>query len=390
MRPVSIVGASMTKFGKFLDKSVKDLSAETVAGAMLDAGITPNDVEMVAFGNAAGGVIHNQEMIKAQVALQGTGLDGLPMMSVENACASASSAVHLAWLTVASGQAEVALAIGAEKMTHPDKMKAFAALETAVDQDFLAQVAEESGSGSLFMDIYADSANAYMDASGATERDLAAAASKNHFHGSLNPKSQYQKALSVDEVLASRQIAGPLTMLMCSPIGDGAAAVVLVSEEYANAHGMEQVKLMASSVQSGKVEGPDDVVHRAAQRAYETAGIGPQDLNVVELHDAASSAELIIYEEIGLAAPGEGPKLLASGDTRLGGRVPANVSGGLVSKGHPIGATGCAQIVDLVDQLRGRCGPRQVEGAQFALAENAGGHLGFGPAAAVVTILGTA
>lgn len=388
MRPVSIVGASMTKFGKFLDRGVGSLSQEAVSGAMLDAGITPNDVEMVAFGNAAGGIIQNQEMIKAQVALQGTGLDGLPMMSVENACASASSAIHLAWLTIASGQADVAIAIGAEKMTHENKMKAFEALETAVDQDFLAEVAEESGTGSLFMDIYADTANAYMTASGATQRDLAEAAAKNHFHGSLNPKSQYQKALSAEEVLASRVIAGPLTMLMCSPIGDGAAALVLASEEYAKSHNMEQIKLLASSVQSGKVEGPDDVVSRAAKRAYETAGIGPDDLDVVELHDAASSAELVIYEELGLAAEGEGPKLLRSGDTRLGGRIPANVSGGLVSKGHPIGATGCAQVVDLVDQLRGRCGARQVEGARFALAENAGGHLGFGPAAAVVTILG--
>ena len=230
---------------------------------------------------------------------------------------------------------------------------------------------------------------AYMERSGAVIEDFARVAVKNHHHGALNPKAQYRDEVSVDDVLASREISWPLTLLMCSPIGDGAAAVVVCSEEYARRRGVDPVRVRASVLVSGtdRAAGEPGAVERAAQRAYEQAGIGPDELDVVELHDAAAPAELITYEELGLCAPGDGPKLLASGDTALGGRVPVNTSGGLLSKGHPIGATGCAQLVELVDQLRGRAGDRQVEGARVALAENGGGFLGTDAAAMVVTIL---
>ncbi len=395
MRPVYVGGASMTRFAKHLDRSFNSLAVEASRGALEDAGVGAGEVEFVAFGNAAAGILTGQEMIRAQVALAGTGLEGTPMINVENACASASSAFQLAWMAIASGQAEAALAVGTEKMTHPeDKKRAFIALARAVDVEAL--VAEQGeqvlteGPGPLFMNIYAGEARSYMERSGATQRDFAAAAAKNHYHGSLNPKSQFQRAVDVDEVLQSRSITDPLTLLMCSPIGDGSAALLLCSERFARDHGCAEVKVLGCAITSGRAGVEDDCVARAAAKAYEAAGVGPEDLDLVELHDAASPAELIVTEELGLAPPGEGLQMLRDGETRLGGRVPINTSGGLVSKGHPVGATGCAQLVELCDQLRGRAGVRQVDGARVALAENAGGWLGAGPAACVVTVLGAA
>ncbi len=396
MRPVYVSGAGMTRFAKHPDRNFRSLATEAAQTAVRDAGIEPGRVEFVAFGNAAAGILTDQEMIRAQIALLGSGLEGVPMVNVENACASASSAFHLAWTAVAAGQCELALAMGTEKMTHPDKKRAFVALGRAVDVEALVKEQGEAvlteGPGPLFMDLYASEARAYMERSGATQRDFAEAAAKNHTHGSLNPHSQFQRAVDVEEVLASRLIADPLTLMMCSPIGDGAAALVLCSEEAARSLGRAEVRVLGCVLGSGRreEEAGAGLVVRTARRAYELAGVGPEDLDLVELHDAASPAELIISEELGLAQPGEGPALLRSGATRLGGRIPINPSGGLVSKGHPVGATGCAQLVEIADQLRDRCGPRQVEGARIGLTENAGGWLGSGPAACVVTVLGRA
>jgi acetyl-CoA acetyltransferase len=237
------------------------------------------------------------------------------------------------------------------------------------------------------MDVYSHMARRYMEKSGATPSDFAEIAVKNHAHGALNPKAQYRQEVTVEEVLESREISAPLTLMMCSPIGDGAAALVLSSEDYAKRVGADAVRVLSSALVSTREGDEVATAERAAKWAYELAGVGPEDLDVVELHDAAAPAELQIYEELGLCAPGEGPELLASGATRLGGRVPVNTSGGLLSKGHPIGATGCGQLVELVDQLRGRANGRQVEGARVALAENAGGFLGEDNAAATVHIL---
>jgi acetyl-CoA acyltransferase len=245
-------------------------------------------------------------------------------------------------------------------------------------------------SASFFMDIYAANSRAYMQSSGATREDFATVAVKSHRHAALNPKAQYRKEVTVEEVLASREIAYPLTLLMCSPIGDGAAAIVVCSEEFARRLNGQAVRILSTALVSGRdrVDGEPSAAQRAAKRAYEEASVGPEDVDVIELHDAAAPAELMTYEELNLCAPGEGPRLLRSGETWLGGRRPVNPSGGLLSKGHPIGATGCGQLVELVDQLRGRCGGRQVEGARIALAENGGGFLGRDAAAMVVTILG--
>lgn len=408
MDEVYVAGAAMTRFGKFPGTTVRALAEEAARGALDDAGVTAADIGMVFFSNAVAGILTNQEMIRGQAALRYTGLLGVPMVNVENACASASSAFHLACMAVGSGAVDIALAVGSEKLTHQDRSLSFAAIGTAVDQ---AQVAElqqwvssgpagspapgqagpvpgEPGKRSFFMDIYAASSRAYMDSSGATREDFARVAVKSRRHAALNPYAQYRTEVTVDDVLASREIAAPLTLLMCSPIGDGAAALVVCSAEMARRLGA-RVRVRACALVSGRDRRPGEpgAAERASQRAYEQAGTGPGELDVVELHDAAAPAELMTYEELGLCGPGEGPALLASGATALGGRMPVNPSGGLLSRGHPIGATGAGQLAELAGQLRGRCGRRQVEGAQVALAHNGGGFLGTDAAATVVTVL---
>jgi acetyl-CoA acyltransferase len=398
MRDVVVAGIGMTRFGKFLDRGVRSLAEEAVRSALEDAGAEPAGVQTAFFSNAVGGLITGQEMIPGQAALRHTGVLGVPVFNVENACASASSAFHLAWMTVASGMNDVALAVGAEKLTHPDKTVSFRAIGTAVDLEQLHELTAgtENGEGggasqdgeqekrSFFMDVYATMAREYMRSSGATVEDFAEVSVKNHLHGTLNPYAQYRDAVTRQDVLASREIAGPLTLLMCSPIGDGAAAAVLCSRQAARRLGVrDPVAVRASVVVSGRDREPGEetAVERAAERAYEAAGVAPADLDVVEVHDAAAPAELMVYEELGLCGRGEGPKLLASGATRLGGRQPVNPSGGLLSKGHPIGATGIGQIVEVVWQLRGQAGDRQVDGARVGLTENGGGFLGTDPAA---------
>jgi acetyl-CoA acetyltransferase len=392
MSEVVIAGAAMTAFGKFLDRGVRSLTVEAVAAALADAGAGYDDIGLVVFGNAMSGLVTGQECIRAEVALRGTAPAGLPMINVENACASGSTALHVARMAVASGQCEVALAIGAEKLTHPDKTVAFRAMESALDQEELAALKARfgivDGERSIFMDVYAKLTRAYMERSGATARDFAEVAVKSHRAAALNPKAQFRKEVTVEEVLASRVIADPLTLLMCSPIADGAAAVVVASEAWARRRGADYVHLAATAIATGKGDGDGlTAATLAVRRAYEQAGVSPSDIHVAEVHDASSPAELIYYEELGLCGEGEGPALLRSGATDLGGRICVNPSGGLLSKGHPVGATGIGQIVELVDQLRGRCGARQRPGALVALAENGGGYAGEDSAVGVVTIL---
>jgi acetyl-CoA acetyltransferase len=380
-----IVGTGITGFGMFVDTRMRVLAAQAADRALEDAGLEARDVDLVVFGNAAAGLLTGQEMIRAHTALEPSKVAGRPMISVENACASSSSAVHLAALAVASGAYRTVLAVGAEKMTSPDRSRAARALGSAVDVE---ECGEADGSRPVFMDIYASEARAYQERSGASEHEFALVAAKNYRNGSLNPIAQHRTPYTADEVLTARTIAAPLTRLMCSSIGDGAAACVLTNPEHARKLGRPGVRVLASSVGASTAADAGDAVERTARVAFETAGLGPDDIDLCEVHDAAAPAELIIMEEIGLAGPGEGAKLVRDGATALGGKLPVNPSGGLTARGHPIGATGAAQIVELADQLRGRAGPRQVENPQVGLAENAGGWLVNGPAACVVTILG--
>jgi acetyl-CoA acyltransferase len=404
---VVVAGVGMTRFGKYLERGVRSLAEEAVGDALKDAGLESKDVQTAYFANAVSGLITGQEMIRGQAALRNTGLLGIPIFNVENACASAASAFHLAWMAVASGQYDVALAVGAEKLFHEDKARAFRAIGTAVDLESLQELkkkmaetqSKETPSGdqkagenrSFFMDIYASMTREYMKQSGATAEDFADVAVKNHDHGALNPRAQYRNRCTREEVLTSREISPPLTLMMCSPIGDGAAAAILCSNKIASRLGVRKpIAVRASVLISGRDRKLDEpgAAERAAERAYEVAGIGPEDVNVIEVHDAAAPAELMVYEDIGLCKRGEGPALLRTGKTKLGGKHVVNPSGGLLAKGHPIGATGIAQIVEICEQLRGTAGERQVTGARVGMTENGGGFLGRDAAAMSVHIFG--
>jgi len=384
-----IAGAFMTPFGKYPDRNLRSLTAEAVEGLLADAGACADDVDIVFFANAAEGLLTGQECIRGQVALEGTGLQGLPIVNCENACAGGSTAVHLATTAVRSGTVDVALAIGSEKLTNPDKARTFTAFNGGWDVERFGGPGGNA-TQSAFMNVYARLTREYMAVSGATPEDFAAISAKSHDNGARNPNAQYRDPLSPEQVLASRLIADPLRLLMCAPIGDGAAGVLVASAAGLRRLDADPVRILATTLRSGVVDrgGEDSAVVTATRDAYAEAGVGPADLDVVEVHDAAAPAELIVSEEIGIAEVGRGPELLRAGETGLGGRIPINPGGGLLSRGHPIGATGCAQIVELADQLRGRAGERQVEGATIALAENGGGWLGAGPAAAAITILG--
>ncbi len=401
-----IAGVGMTRFAKHADRGLKDLSAEAVSDAVTDAGIDLAAIEAAFVGNCAAGVVTGQESVRGQVVLSPMGIGKIPIVNVENACASGSTALHQACVMVTASMHDVVLALGVEKLTHPDKARSFAAFAGAMDVDELAEMlaalSEPSAAGgdgagggagesrSMFMDVYAMAARAHMERYGTTKRQFAEVSAKASFHGSLNPKAQFQAELSVDDVLADRLIVEPLTRSMCSPIGDGAAAAVVMSPRKAAELGIANpVRVRTMVMHSGWDHAADepDTVRLCATEAYEEAGVGPSDLDVVELHDASAPAEIIAYEQLGLCPDGEGGKLVESGETRLGGRQPVNTSGGLLRKGHPVGATGLAQVHELALQLRGRAGPRQVDGARIGLAQNGGGKKGNDAAAMIVTVL---
>lgn len=403
-----VAGVGMTTFGKHADKTLKALAAGAIRAALEDAGLGAADLQAAWMGNAAAGVVTGQEMIRGEVVLRGMGIGAIPVVNVENACASSSTALQQAAAMVTAGYYDVVLVCGYEKLFHEDKSRSLGAFLSAVDVEdpegalnVVKRMARSAGlpyedagpsaARSVFMDIYAMMARGHMKAYGTTAEDFARVVEKNAFHGSLNPRAQFRERLTVEQVLQSRAIVDPLTLPMCSPIGDGAAAVVLVSPRKAREMALRhRVRIAASVLATGwdsSDEEHDSVGGLAARQAYAAAGVGPEDLSCVELHDASAPSELIAYEYLGLCAAGEGASLLAGGHTRLGGRIPVNVSGGLLRKGHPIGATGCAQIVELTEQLRGHSGDRQVAGARIALAHNGGGAIGTDAAATVATIL---
>ncbi len=413
MRDVAVIGAGMTKFGKFLDRNMKDLSAEAVKGALDSAGIDKSKLQAAVVGNATAGLITGQEMIRGQVVLREIGIGGIPVINTENACASSSTAFHVAWLYVASGMYDIALAVGMEKLYHEDKRRSFQAIGAAVDVEWvqqlqaqMAQMKQAKGDGdgsrgepapgegagekrSMFMDFYAAFARQHMQRYGTTKEQFGRIAVKNHFHGSLNPHAQYREVYTLEDILNSPLVAEPLTRLMCSPIGDGAAAAVLCSADQAQQFTSKPVHVLASVLCSGADRAPGDpgITERAARQAYEQAGLGPEDLSVLEVHDASAPAELVIYEDLGLCAPGEGGKLIDSRATYFDGTIPVNTSGGLISKGHPIGATGVAQIYEIFTQLRGEAGDRQVAHPRVGMTENGGGMVKGDAAALSVHIL---
>ena len=403
-----IAGVAMTPFGKHLDRSLKSLATEAVTGALRDAGLDSSALQAAWVGNVGAGVISGQVCVPGQVVLRDMGIGGIPVVNVENACASSATAFQQACSMVTLGAHDVVLACGMEKLFSTDKQKTFSVFsggvdiedterllhETACKLQALGMDVDSEGAGasrSLFIDIYVAWALDHMQKYGTTREQLAAVSAKNSQHGALNPYAQYRDAITMQDVLDAREVVWPFTLPMCSPIGDGAAAVVIVSEKKARELGMARmVNVEASALSSGYDYEPGQGLEPprvAAPQIYNDTGIGPDDLDVVELHDASAISEIMYYEYLGLCGPGEGGALVESGATTLGGRIPVNTSGGLMRKGHPVGATGASQIVELTWQLRGEAGERQVEGAKIALAENGGGFIGQDVAALALTIL---
>lgn len=386
MRKVVIAGVGMTAFRREPGWGLRAMATEAGDGALKDSGIPASAVDMIYFGNAMGPTVTEQEMIKGQVAYRGHELARLPLINIENACASGSSAVHLGYQAIAGGSADVVLAIGAEQMSQFDRGRTLRALRGSTD------VGELGGNGTdddaidaVLMELYAGEAQDLLDRTGATVDDLAAVAVKNRRHASMNPLAQFRSEQTMADVLGARMIADPLTLPMCSPITDGAAAVILCSEDYLRSRSVGLlIRIRACELTGGLTAGPVD---EASAAAYRTAGIGPDDMHLIELHDSAASAELLQYGEIGLCAPGDEYQMIRSGATALGGRTPVNTSGGLLSRGHALGATGTAQIAELSVQLRGLAGDRQVADARLAMAVNCGGWIGEGNAVSVVTVL---
>lgn len=402
-----VAGVGMTEFGNHMDIPLKHLAGQAINLALSDAGIEASELEAAYMANAAGGLIVGQGMIAGQVALRQLGIGRIPVINIENACASASTAFNQACAMVSAGYYDVALVCGFEKLFHENKRRTFAAFSGAVDVEDPAGLsgllqaacddlgvappsAEGADKRSAFMDIYAVSARYHMEKYGTTAAQFAAVSAKNSLHGSLNPNAQYREVLTVEQVLASRSIVEPLTLPMCSPIGDGAAALVVVSERKARQMGLSRPVRVVSSVLGS---GWDHAVNEpnlgsyCAHAVYEEAGIDPKDISCVELHDASAPSEIQAYEYLGLCGPGKGGAHVESGISTLGGAQPVNTSGGLLRKGHPVGATGAAQICELTLQLQGRAGKRQVDNARLGLAHNAGGSLKTDTAATVVTLL---
>jgi acetyl-CoA acyltransferase len=416
MRDVYIVAVGMIPFGKYPDKGIKDLTAMVMKNLFNHSPVQQKEIEAAWMGNAGWGMSAGQHCIRGQVALVPLGIGGIPIMNVENACAGGSSALHGAWLGVAAGAYDVALAVGAEKtFVPPDagpeaRKKGFNNFLAGTDVEVTTKLiemmqaqAEEKrrqleqggavkkgeggGARSPFMDIYSMASRAHMERYGTTQRQLAVIAAKNHYHGSLNPDAQYRMTMTVEEVLNDRLVSYPLTRAMCAPMGDGAAAAILVSAEYLKRlKDASPVKVRASVLASGSTK-PGSLTKAAAQRAYDMAGVGPDDIDTAEVHDATAFGELAQNEGLGFCKEGEGGPYAESGATKLGGARPINPSGGLECRGHPIGATGLAQIAEIVYQLRGVAGARQVEGARLGLTENGGGFIGTGEAALSIHIL---
>ncbi|MBN1364296.1 MAG: thiolase family protein [Syntrophaceae bacterium] len=459
MREVYVIGVDTLKFGKYLDKSIKDLAAMTIVKSLKDACLEKDAVQAVWFSNSGWGRARGQDTIRGQVALRPMGIEAIPITNVENACAGGSTAFHHAWLGVASGLYDITLAVGAEKLNHPNKFAVFSGFLGGLDIEDLPNILDQlslygmsdedrkkmnehiqkysyydkekkkksktikqkikdykdifdvyvvlrqwinkdtmkklrklsSGDHSPFMDVYGFAARQHMKKYGSSIEQLAIIASKNHFHSSLNPNAQYTFTITPEQVLADRLVTWPLTRAMCAPIGDGAASAILCDIETVKRLGLlsQAVKVRASVLGSGRQRSFDDIDigERLSKIAYEKSGLGPQDIHFAEVHDATAYGELHQAEALGFCPGGEGGIFAESGATKLGGKIPINVSGGLESRGHPIGASGLAQIHELVTQLRGNAGTRQVTGVKIGMAENGGGALGQEEAAMCIHIL---
>jgi acetyl-CoA C-acetyltransferase len=369
MRDVAIVAAGMTPFGELWQSSLRDLFVEAALEALSQARV--DHVDGIYVGNMSGGQFVGQEHLGPLMA-DHLGMAGVPSTRVESACASGGAALRAAFFEVASGASDLVLASGVEKMN--DGADVTGVLATAADQE------SEVYHGITFPGLYALIARAHMQTHGTTLEDLAAVSVKNHRHGALNPKAQFRQKVTAEQVMTSSMVADPLRLLHCSPVSDGAAAVLLCPLDRAKEFTKRPIKIRASGMASSAMALADrkdpaflDAVNLAGNRAYEMARLGPRDIDVAEVHDCFAIAELCVLEALCFTERGGAGVATRAGETTIDGRIPINTSGGLKSKGHPVGATGVAQVIEIVEQLRGEAGERQVEDAAVGLTQNMGG-----------------
>lgn len=375
-----VAGVGMTAFGRHEDRTLVDLGCEAVLAAMTDAGIGARQVDAAYCGSAMAALAQGETGLGQSILME-LGMGLLPVVNVENACATGATALHLAWRDVAWGIHDVVLAIGVDKAVMPK-----GTVLNAGTAQFEAQL------GDIFPGTFALVARRHMEVYGTTEAQLARVSVKNHDHGMLNPLAQFNRPVTLEQVLAAPMIAEPLTLLSCCPNSDGAACAVVCSPDWLRRNPRAACRIAASVLVSGQYDPLRDMTfwdseRRCAGRAYEDAGIGPADLDLVEVHDAFTISEIVHAETLGLCARGEGGALVDSGATALGGRVPVNPSGGLLARGHPPGASGLAQIHELVVQMRGAAGRRQIDGARVGMAQIMGGNKANDAQACAVHIL---
>jgi acetyl-CoA acyltransferase len=389
-RDVWILGASMTKFTRYPDKDLIDLGAEAALGALDDAGVTMADMDVMGAGNLMEASTGVGQRIQKQV-----GQSGIPVYNVANACATGATAVRCAYMAIKSGEADMGIAVGLEKMGKAGLLGSAPRSDKKVFEPsgrYGSVMSVEGRIGTTLMPgVFAQAGMEYANEHGGVGfEQFAKVAEKNHAHSTLNPLAQYQKEFSLDEIMGADMMAYPNTLLMCCPTGDGGAALVLVSEEKLKTLSDDQrkraVKISASVMTSDPWTETDQVqpdvntlTRQAANEAYETAGVEPSDLDLVELHDCFATAELIHYDNLGLCKPGEAGKFIEERGPWRDGETPVNVSGGLISKGHPLGATGVANLYEVATHLRGEAGDRQIEDAKVGLTH----VIGLGSACAV-------
>ncbi|OGP78128.1 MAG: hypothetical protein A2V86_03010 [Deltaproteobacteria bacterium RBG_16_49_23] len=367
MREVYIIGAGMTQFGKHPAKSLRSLGLEACLNALRDASVKPKEIQAGYCGNALAPALQGETGVGQNVFWE-VGISGIPIVNMENACASGSTALREGWMAVAGGFHDMVIIAGVEKTVMPKGTMLNVGggeLETQL--------------GDVFPGYFSLIAQKHMEKYGTTREQLAKVSVKNHFNGTLNPYAQFQKLLTIEEVLNSPMIADPLTLYSCCPNSDGAAALILCSREKTRNINGRPVRIAASVLTTGTYDNQRDITgweveQRAAQTAYQMASLGPEDMDVVEVHDAFTISEIVHYEGLGLCPPGEGGRLIDEGATELSGRIPVNPSGGLLSKGHPVGASGVAQVVEIVWQLRGEAGKRQLTNPRIGLAQIMGGN----------------
>jgi acetyl-CoA acetyltransferase len=388
MRDAVIRGVGMTPMGRFEETSLKELAASAIEEAMKDAGVTFDDIQAVFFGNVGAGIMYGQNSIRGETVTHHMGAGAMAVNNVENACATGANAMHLGWSSVAGGQYDTVLVVGAEKLYSQDKAKSFEVFMGGMDVDFKDYGEGAGVTRSPFIDRYAKVAEYLLRERGVSVENFAQVAAKAHANGVLNPLAQRRTPRTVDEILSARHVLGPLTVLMCSPVGDGAAAAVITRGDAGRLSG--DVQILASQLRSlpADASGPSDSHEFSAHAAWEQSGLGPSDMDFAELHDATSPGEIVSWVESGLCPPGDEAKWAETGHTTLAGQLPVNPSGGLVARGHPIGATGMAQVYEAVTQLRGGAGNRQIDGARRAFVQCGGGLVKGTTAVSAAHVLG--